>query len=172
MISDIERPELLARRRCGVVVRPRVPVPEVSVSKTFASHLLAAQQSATPGFMTLLPVSEDGRVVDFVWEFASAAAARLLGQDEGALRGRSLLELLGADTKLFDGYRAVVDGGAAVESSHVHAIGGREDVFRHAARRFGDGVAVTLTNLSAVRRWRALMLELHLTRTAMLGRSA
>lgn len=170
-MTDIELPEPRTRRRAGGPHHPRVLVPEVTVPKAFASQLLATRQCATPGFMTLLSVSGDEGIVDFVWEFASVAATRLLGQGDLALRGRALRDVLGADTKVLDAYRAVVDDGRPAELSHIHELDGREDAFRHTVTRFGDGVAVTLINLSAVRRWRALMLELHLTRTAMLGRS-
>jgi hypothetical protein len=48
----------------------------------------------------------------------------------------------------------------------VHQIHGRHDTYRHGAVRVGDGVAVTLINVSAAHRAHALGLALHAQRAA------
>lgn len=117
--------------------------------------LLVAEARAMPGFMTLRAVRESGQVVNFVWDFASAAAGRLLCCRPSRMFGRPLLDVLGealGPASVLDQYRQVVEYAAAVADDHFHVISGVEDLFRHRAVRLGDGVAVTLTNLSALGR--------------------
>lgn len=126
-------------------------------------RLLAAQESARPGFMTLRAVREGGQVVDFVWDFVSAAAARMLHDDCAHLEGRRLRNAFagrGEAFTLFEQYRRVVDLGTAEASQQLHLVEGRQDSFRHGVVRLGDGVAVTLINLSAAARAKALAQQL------------
>ncbi len=130
-------------------------------------RLRAAQALARPGFMVLHAVREAGCIVDFEWDYASLLAMRWLrgstrdsGRDSRrgdlhSLIGESLVEALAgrpAGAAVFDQYRRVVECGAAhavqqpVERHHV------VEVLHHAAVRLHDGVAVRLSNLSAVRR--------------------
>ena len=114
--------------------------------------------------MTLQAVRHRGRIVDFVWVFASAAAARLLGRNALDLVGHRLLGVLGGHLghlAVFDQYRCVVEHGAAEAIRQMHVVNGDNDIYRHGAVRLGDGVAVTLTNLSAVRRAHPLRLEVN-----------
>ena len=160
--------------------RPSVPVPTAAYARVlqdsaFAAHvsvpsrsgkwrLLAAQELARPGLMTLQAVRNRGRVVDFVWVFASAGAARLLGRHALDLVGQRLLCVMGGHVghlAVFDQYRCVVEQGAAEAIRQMHVVNDSNDIYRHAAVRLGDGVAVTLTNLSAARRAHALRLELN-----------
>ena len=127
-------------------------------------RLLAAQELAQPGLMKLQAVRHRGRIVDFVWVFASAAAARMLGRNALDLVGNRLLGVLAGHLGhlvVFDQYRCVVEHGAAEAIRQMHVVNGSNDIYRHGAVRLGDGVAVTLTNLSAVRRARALRLEVN-----------
>ncbi len=133
-----------------------------SAARSVKWRLLAAREHATPGFMTLRAVRDNGRLVDFAWDYASASAVRLLNLHGPELRGMRLRAVLGHEADhpaLFDQYRRVVDHGARQAILQVHVVNGVNDTFRHGAVRLGDGVAVTLTNLSAVRRERALQLE-------------
>jgi PAS fold len=125
--------------------------------------LLAAEALAMPGLMTLRAVREGRQVEDFVWDFASAAAARLLSRRASRLLGHCLCDVLGdplGPKSVLDQYRRVVEDAAAEVDDHFHVINGVEDMFRHRAMRLGDGVAVTLINLSAVGRARALRQEM------------
>ena len=132
-------------------------------------RLAAARERATPGFMTLHAVRSGGNVVDFDWDFASLAAARLLCcdlpdlPDLPNLRGRHLIEVLAGRAgrvAVFNQYRRVVEFGAARALRQALVVNGSVDVVRHGTVRLGDGVAVMLTNLSAVRREQALRQEI------------
>jgi PAS fold len=135
---------------------------------TLESELRAALELGQPGFMTLSAMRHGGRIADFVWTFASTVAGRILGRNALDLYGKRLrVELAGEDGReaLFDQYRRVVEQGAA-SATQVHQIHGRHDTYRHGAVRVGDGVAVTLINVSAAHRAHALGLALHAQRAA------
>ncbi len=87
---------------------------------------------------------------------------RLLNHGETELRGARLREVLGHEDHqlaLFDQYRRVVEHGARQAILQGHVVNGVNDTNRDDAARVGDAVVVTLTNLSAVRRERALQFE-------------
>jgi PAS fold len=139
---------------------------DVSVDKWC---LLAAQARAMPGFMMLAAVHQRGQIVDFVWDFASAAAGRLLCQTPSRMLGRALVDVLGetlGPASVLELYRHVVESTTARVGDHFHVINGVEDLFRHRAVRLGDGVAVTLTNLSAAARAQTLRQAMVLNGTA------
>lgn len=122
-------------------------------------RLLASESAAAPGFMTLRAVREGSAVVDFVWDFASASAARLLRRPAAQIVGTRLLDesqALESRGAVFEQYLGVVQSSCSEAGNHVHVVNGMEEIHRHAAVRLGDGVAVTLTNLSAVLRAHAL----------------
>jgi hypothetical protein len=136
--------------------------------QTLEWHLVAAQQLVRPGFMTLRAVRHGGLIVDFMWIFASAGAGRMLDHEAVDLYGKRLLDVL-ADKPgreaVFEQYRCVLEMGAATATKQLHQIHGaydtiRHDTIRHGAVRLGDGVAVTLINVSAVRRAHELRLAL------------
>lgn len=131
--------------------------------RSLERRLLAAQELATPGFMTLHAVRSGAHIIDFDWDFASLAAARLLCGDPPDLRGRHLIEVLAGRAgrvAVFNQYRRVVEFGAARAVRQTVDVNTSLDVVRHGAVRLGDGVAVTLTNLSAIRRVQALRREI------------
>jgi len=53
---------------------------------------------------------------------------------------------------LVERYRRVIEHGNAQSFVQVHLLDGRQDIVDHRVVRHGDGVLVTLTNLSAERR--------------------
>lgn len=118
---------------------------------------------ATPGTMRLRAVRERGRVVDFSWESVSPAAAKLLRCQPPDLLARGLSETVSGGPlghpALIDRYRRVLEYGNAQSFAQVHVVDGHQDVVVHRVVRMGDGVAVTLTNLSADRRQQAWRLE-------------
>ena len=123
-------------------------------------QLLLARERARPGLMTLSAVRHHGEVVDFVWDFASAVAARLPCHAGLDLRGRRLLHVLdGRHPETFGHYLRVLLHDTPEATRQAHRVNGRHDIHRHAVTRLGDGVAVTLTNLSALRRLQALRRE-------------
>jgi hypothetical protein len=102
------------------------------------------------------------RLVNVAWDYASANAMRLLNHGETELRGARLREVLAPEAHqpvLFGEYRRVVEHGARQAILQVHVVNGVNDTNRDDAARLGDGVAVTLTGLSAVTRERALQFE-------------
>lgn len=129
-------------------------------------RLVIARERAMPGFMTLHAVRSGAHVVDFEWDFACLAATRLLCCDLPEmpdLRGRHLIDLLAGRAgrvAVFNLYRRVVEFGAARALRQAVVVNGSVDVVRHGAVRLRDGVAVTLTNLSAVRREEVLRQEI------------
>jgi len=135
---------------------------------TLESELRAALELGKPGFMTLSAMRHGERIADFVWTFASTVAGRILGRNALDLYGKRLrVELAGEEgcEALFEQYRRVVEQGAA-SATQVHQVHGRHDTYRHGAVRVGDGVAVTLINVSAAHRAHALGLALHAQQAA------
>ena len=120
-------------------------------------RLAAARERATPGFMTLHAVRSGGNVVDFDWDFASLAAARLLCCDQPDLpdlRGRHLIDVLAGRAgrvAVFNQYSRVVEFGVARPVRQAVVGNGSVDVVRHGAVRFGDGVAVYIARYLILR---------------------
>jgi len=128
-------------------------------AQTLERQLRATRELVRPGFMALRAMRDGDRIVDFAWTFASAAAGRILGCSALDLYGKRLrVVLAGQDAceALFIQYRRVIEQGAASATKHVHPNHGSHDTYRHGAVRLGDGVAVTLINLSAAHRVHAL----------------
>jgi hypothetical protein len=142
----------------------RAPVSVVEHSlQSLGMRLRAAQELARPGFMALRAVRRGDCIVDFAWNFVSTAAGRILGHNAVDLYGKRLrLVLAGQDSNeaLFEQYRSVVERGTASATKLVHRTHGGRDIYRHGAVRVGDGVAVTLINVSAAHRAHMLGLEL------------
>ncbi len=108
--------------------------------------------------LRLVAVREHGRIVDFIWQHATPAAARLLRVGDIQPNGKSL-RALGAGAlrqqPLIERYRRVIEDGSERSFSQVHLVKGRQDVVIHRVSCGGDTVTVTLTNLSADRRAQA-----------------
>jgi hypothetical protein len=138
--------------------------------RVIKARLRVAQQLATPGFMALRAVRERGEIVDFVWDSASAGAKRLMGRDSSFdLRGKRVSEVLAGHAsrrELLDQYRQVVESGSAEPTMQTQVVNGANDIYRHGAVRLGDGVAVTLINISALKRARSLQLQYAAQQTA------
>ena len=113
--------------------------------------------------MALRAVRRSGRLIDFVWDFANAAAVTLLHDSPLALRGRLMGDLPErvppGQPSLFERYRHILEQGKTQSFAHVHWVGGRQDVVIHRVVCEADGVAVTLTNLGANRRAQASRLR-------------
>jgi hypothetical protein len=149
----------------SVVEAPTLPwVADEDDLDTLESQLHAAREVMRPGFMTLRAMRHGERIVDFVWSFVSAAASRILDRSALDLYGNRLrIVLAGEDgcEAVFEQYRRVVQHSAASAIEVLQAHGCYLNTYRHAAVRLGDGVAVTLTNVAAAHRARALELALH-----------
>jgi hypothetical protein len=113
--------------------------------------------------MRLRAVRSRSEVVDFTWDFASESAAALLRCRPVVLNGRTLRAWQDAGPRgqppLLDRYRRILDQRRTQSFDHVHEVDRRQDVVIHRVVCEGDGVAVTLINLSANRRAQALRLR-------------
>ena len=165
----------LRRNVFGMVASQFAPVANDSQAdemvdvQSLQTRLWAARAQAQPGFMVLHAVRDGNDIVDFEWDNASAVATRLLAGSTASLPGQRLVEVMGGHAgrgDVFNQYRQVVERGAARAVQQRIKINHSVDVVRHAAVRFHDGVAVTLTNLSALRRELALRHEIQ-ARTRM-----
>lgn len=137
--------------------------------RTLKARLAAASRQARPGFMTLSALRDTGEIVDFVWDFVNDDAARLHGVKPEQLRGLRLRDMLGGSddcASVFEQYRRVVEEGVADATCLSHDLNGLHDLYRHSAVRLGDGVAVSLTNVSALGRARSLQEEVLRLRAA------
>jgi len=147
------------------------PSAPLRFERTTLLRLLAARRLARPGFMSLRAVRDGKGLRDFVWDFVDDDAARLLGLGASDLRGLRLRDVLvepQSCAAVFGQYRGVVEHGTAAATRHAHVVNGLHDTYRHGAVRLNDGVAVSLTNVSAVKRARALQAEFR-QRLAMTG---
>lgn len=118
---------------------------------------VADAQSARAASMRMQAVRECGRVVDFIVQSASSTAAQLLRCEATALPGQRLCVVLAAVNPnghpvLINRYRRVLEHGRARSFSQVHVVDDRQEIVIHRVVPEGDGVSVTLTNLSADRR--------------------
>ena len=130
-----------------------------------ASSAPADPERARPCSMRLQAVRERGRVVDFVWQSASNAAAHLLHCDPYELIGERLRDVEAAGPLghpvLIERYRHVLEQGHALSFEQVHVVAGRQEVVIHRVVPERDGVTVTLTNLSVNRRAQIARLQIN-----------
>jgi PAS fold len=137
--------------------------PLCEADSTPAATPSPGRASARPGTMSLRALRERGCIVDFIWTSVGPAATKLLRCSPFELLGRRLSETVSGGPlghpALIDRYRRVIEHGNAQSFAQVHMIDGRQDVVVHRVVRAGDGVEVSLTNLSADRRKQAWRLE-------------
>jgi hypothetical protein len=139
--------------------RPRLVPADVPPPHSLKWQLLAAEELARPGLMRLRAVRQGTQTLDFIWDQVDARAARVLRHSVAELVGASLLEMLAGQRgqrPIFEHYRRVFDSGVAEAALQLHIDHGSEAIHRHDAVPRAEGVAVTLLNLSAARRARAL----------------
>ncbi len=124
-----------------------------------APAVAATGRSAAAAVLRLAAQRERGRIVDFIWQHATPAAARLLRVGTVQPIGKSLRQLsagpLMNHPALIERYRRVMEDGSERSFAQVHLVKGRQDVVIHRVSCSGDTVTVSLTNLSADRRAQA-----------------
>jgi len=144
--------------------RPETVATDLEASLRYSRRqFLSAQELAKPGFMTLCAIRHCGEIVDFEWDYVCPAAARMFLGAPHRMVGQRLLDWLPCRERLsavFPHYRRVADGLAPHTLQHEHVGNGIEGLIRHVATRLGDGVAVMLSNLTALTRADALRIEL------------
>jgi signal transduction histidine kinase/AmiR/NasT family two-component response regulator len=124
----------------------------------------AVIDSSSDGCMLFESVRDAaGRIVDFRWRYANAAAARIVGRELAWFPGRLLLvEMPGNRAEgLYDAYVHVVESGEPWSSELTYSHDGVDAFLRLQATRAGDGFAVTFNDLSARRRAEMRLRRLH-----------
>jgi PAS domain S-box-containing protein len=115
-----------------------------------------AQEQSPDGFAVLRPVrGEDGRVVDFAWEYANPAALRTYGATLQEVRGERLLARNPGTLPLgiFDAYVRTAETGEPFETEVQYRHEQHDTWFRITAVRLGGGIAVTFSDVGS--RYRA-----------------
>jgi PAS fold len=143
-------------------MRVEYPAPaSIGFNQPFTEQPSAVRRP--PPCMRLRAVRSLGLVTDFVWHHANAAAATLFHQSPQALRGQSMGELpevvRRGQPALIDCYRRIFEQARTQSFDHVHWVEGRQEVVIHRVVCEPNGIAVTLTNLSANRRAQASRLR-------------
>lgn len=111
----------------------------------------AVQEASAEGFMVLESVRDtDGKVEDFRWVYANAAAARIVGRARDWFLGRCLLKEMPGNREagLYDAYVKVVETGEPWTTEITYQKEGIDVYLRIIASRAGDGFAVTFADLS------------------------
>jgi hypothetical protein len=121
--------------------------------------LRAVHKPPTSGLMTLLAVcagaGTNSEIVDFEWAYVSPLAARLLDGEPRTLIGHRLLSVIDEQherSALFDYYCNVIAHGACEPVAHAHEVDGCPRMLRHSALRLGEGVLVTLSDVTDTER--------------------
>ena len=107
-----------------------------------------------PSVMCLLAVPCADGTLDFKWDYIGVAAAALLSCPARQVLGRRMSEgRAGAfdHPVLARRYRRIVEQGAPQQFEQVHRVLGQQHLLVHHVMPTGEGVAVTLIDLSAPR---------------------
>jgi two-component system CheB/CheR fusion protein len=111
-----------------------------------------AQESSLVAFTILRAVRDaNGSIVNFEWEYANRAAAKILQRPVQDLVGRRLLDELPGNrtaSPLFDAYVQVVETGEARTTQLSYDADGIRGTYLNAASKLGDGVAVWFMDLT------------------------
>ena len=106
-----------------------------------------------PSVIDMLAVHRADGTIDFKWDYIGVAAAALLSCPPRQVLGRCMSEgSAGAfdHPALLRRYRLVIERGAPQDFEQVHRVLGRQHLFMHRVVPTGEGVAVTLIDLSAL----------------------
>lgn len=122
----------------------------------------AAQETSVDGFMVYESIRDaNGKIVDFRWEYANEASARILGRPRDWFIGRRLLDEM-PNLQLegrFASYVHVVETGEPWTHTFGFTRNDAEVYIRVVASRVGDGFAVTFADLTERRRMEEALRE-------------
>ena len=155
LVKPFSARELMARVS-GAIALARVRREAAELLRVSDERFKAVQEASPDGFMVLDAVrDEQGAVVDFRWTYANEAAGKLVGQTREFLVGRTLLSVHPGNKVegLFDRYAQLIADGIPWVSEVRYERDALNIMARLSAARVGDGVAVSIVDLSA--RWRA-----------------
>jgi PAS domain S-box-containing protein len=132
-------------------------------------HFRAAQDLSLDAFAVLRAVrGEDGAIIDFVYEYANSAAARITRRAAEEMIGHTLLEIFpGTQDEAFANYVRVVETGVSHDTEMRYQADGIDGWFRIMSVRLGDGVAVSFSDITERKRTE-FALELLAVSTAVL----
>jgi signal transduction histidine kinase len=155
LVKPFSARELLARVGSAITLA-RVRAQAAEQLRISDERFKAVQETSPDGFMVLDAVrDEHGAVVDFIWSYANEPAARLVGQTRDFLPGRRLLEVHPGNQAegLFERYVQTIADGIPWVSEVKYERDDLNVMARIAVARVGDGLAISIVDLSA--RWRA-----------------
>ena len=118
-----------------------------------ARRLQVMHQQSLDAFVILSPVRDAGRIIDFVWTYANAAAERTAPDGVASLMDRRVTEVFRDETgsdmvrRLTEAFEA--GGPDDIEVRRV--IDGQERWMRSSAMRLGEELAVTFRDVTAQR---------------------
>ncbi len=111
-----------------------------------------AQEMSMDGFALLRALrDDDGRIVDFRWDYANPMAHNLLRKAPGSLIGRTLSETMPAcyEHEIFTRFVQVVERGEAQDFEQHYLGDGVASHFHNKATKLGERVAVHFADISA-----------------------
>jgi two-component system CheB/CheR fusion protein len=111
----------------------------------------ASQQASPEGFMIFRSRRDvEGRIADFIFEYANDASLRSINMTEDELVGQSLLTLMPGNKEegLFDQYVEVVETGTPSRAEFSYYHEGVDKWFENTAVKVDDGFAVTFNDIS------------------------
>lgn len=135
----------------------------MSKEKQIIEELIAPAEVATTGFLKSLLDSafygimafravrnNKGAIVDFEWLFINDVAGRVVGRKAETLIGKCLLEEMPGNKELglFDVYSTVVETGVDASVEQFYQSDGLEKWFKISATKLGDGLTITLQDIS------------------------
>ncbi|MEO0743732.1 MAG: CheR family methyltransferase [Pseudomonadota bacterium] len=111
----------------------------------------AAQQAAPDGFVMLhAKRAPTGQVVDFVYDYANAAALEIMGRDRETLIGAAMLDLFPGlkDAGFIDKYVEVLNTGTAWRYELPYRRDGLDAWFGASVVKVADGIAIGFADIS------------------------
>ena len=140
------------RRRVGLVRDLTRQKQAEAALRQSEERFRVAQELSLDAFTILTAVrNEEGRIVDFRWEYANPTAARLLRRRAEQLAGQQLLRVLPgnkANSDLFDRYVRVVETGEPHDYELPYELEGVRGWFRNMTVKLEDGIAVYFADIT------------------------
>ncbi len=158
--DDLQLALELATRAAVAVDNARLHQASVAAERAAAAYALDADRfrralAESPDAFALFDVLRDGegRVVDFLWNWANAAALRVQGATLDAIRGQRMVQRNPgiATSGLFAGYVRAVDTGEPFEEEVHYRHEWIDTWFRVSAVAHDGGLAVTFADVTARR---------------------
>ena len=151
LVKPFSARELMARVGSAITLA-RVRSQAAEQLRISDERFKAVQEASPDGFMVLDAVrNAQGEVVDFRWTYVNDAGAKLVGQTRDFLVGRTLLEVHPGNQPqgLFARYVQLIADGVPWVSEGKYERDGLNVMARLAVARVGDGLAISIVDLSA-----------------------